>query len=121
MLSIWASLKFCHLIKSLTNLSFQLTPPPPNPAGIILTRPDYYTIPSLEDLGDLVDENGNCFVEDFTIGREGYGSIFFPGITNVANMNFDEIGRCQYTHLFQITLATCLLVSSIFSFPQNVV
>ncbi|KAL4230158.1 Nuclear pore complex protein Nup98-Nup96 [Mactra antiquata] len=66
------------------------TPPPPHPAGIVLTRPGYYTIPSLEALAERVDSDGNCYVEDFTIGREGYGSIYFPGTTNVANMNFDE-------------------------------
>ncbi|XP_053400747.1 nuclear pore complex protein Nup98-Nup96-like [Mercenaria mercenaria] len=67
-----------------------MTPPPPHPAGIVLSRPGYYTIPSQEALSEMVDEDGNCFVEDFTIGREGYGSIFFPGMTNIANMNFDE-------------------------------
>ncbi|KAH3792930.1 hypothetical protein DPMN_146431 [Dreissena polymorpha] len=68
-----------------------MTPPPPHPAGIVLMRPGYYTIPPVEALAELVDEDGNCYVEDFTIGREGYGSIFFPGMTNIANMNFDEI------------------------------
>lgn len=71
---------------------FQTTPPPPHPAGLVLTRPGYYTIPSSEALAERVDSDGNCYVEDFTIGREGYGSIFFPGTTNVANMNFDETG-----------------------------
>ncbi|CAE1284537.1 NUP98 [Acanthosepion pharaonis] len=65
--------------------------PPPHPANIVLTRPGYYTLPSLEELADFVDENGNCFVKDFTIGREGYGSVFFPGMTNITGMNFDEI------------------------------
>ncbi|XP_078323949.1 nuclear pore complex protein Nup98-Nup96-like isoform X3 [Crassostrea virginica] len=67
------------------------TPPPPNLAGIILTRPGYYTIPPIEELCELVDENGDCFVEGFTVGREGYGNIFFPGQINVANLNLDEI------------------------------
>ncbi|XP_052793615.1 nuclear pore complex protein Nup98-Nup96-like [Mya arenaria] len=68
-----------------------MTPPPHHPAGIVLMRPGYYTIPSFEALAELVDEDGNCYVEDLTIGREGYGSIFFPGITNITDMNFDEI------------------------------
>lgn len=63
----------------------------PHPANIVLTRPGYYTLPSLDELADLVDENGNCFINDFTIGREGYGSVFFPGTTNIAGINFDEI------------------------------
>ncbi|XP_048244213.1 nuclear pore complex protein Nup98-Nup96-like isoform X2 [Haliotis rufescens] len=63
----------------------------PHPTGIILTRPGYYTSPSLDSLVELIDENGDCFVDDFTIGRENYGSLFFPGSTNVANLNLDEI------------------------------
>ncbi|XP_052829628.1 nuclear pore complex protein Nup98-Nup96 isoform X1 [Octopus bimaculoides] len=64
---------------------------PPHPANIVLMRPGYYTVPSWQELTDITDENGDCIVEDFTIGREGYGSVFFPGPTNIAGMNFDEI------------------------------
>ncbi|XP_025085972.1 nuclear pore complex protein Nup98-Nup96-like [Pomacea canaliculata] len=64
---------------------------PPHPAGIVLTRPGYYTDPSMDELATMVDENGDCLVEDLTIGREGYGSVFFPGTINVAGMNLDEI------------------------------
>ncbi|CAH1777571.1 unnamed protein product [Owenia fusiformis] len=64
---------------------------PPHPAGIVLTRPDYYTIPSLQELASMVSDNGDCIVEDFAIGRTGYGSVYFPGYTNVANLNLDEI------------------------------
>ena len=32
----------------------------------------------------MLDSEGNCNVENFTIGRENYGNIFFPGVTNVA-------------------------------------
>lgn len=39
--------------------------------GIVLKRVGYYTIPSLEDLADMVDENGECVVENFTVGRKG--------------------------------------------------
>ncbi|KAK3588728.1 hypothetical protein CHS0354_019194 [Potamilus streckersoni] len=67
------------------------TPPPPHPAGVVLRRPGYFTVPNLEELAELVDENGDCFVEDFTIARDGYGSIYFPGVTNVANLNLDDI------------------------------
>lgn len=66
---------------------------PPHPTGVLMTRPGYYCIPSLDELTPQMDENGNCFVEDFTIGREGFGNVFFPGITNVAGMNIDEIGE----------------------------
>uniref|UniRef100_A0A3P9M714 Nuclear pore complex protein Nup98-Nup96 n=1 Tax=Oryzias latipes TaxID=8090 RepID=A0A3P9M714_ORYLA len=63
----------------------------PHPAGIVLNRVGYYTIPPLEDLADMVDENGECIVENFTVGRKGYGSIFFPGEVNLTNLNLDEV------------------------------
>ncbi|XP_026183764.1 nuclear pore complex protein Nup98-Nup96 isoform X2 [Mastacembelus armatus] len=63
----------------------------PHPAGIVLNRVGYYTIPSMEELAEMVDENGECVVENFTIGRKGYGSIFFPGEVNVTGLNLDEI------------------------------
>ncbi|XP_011615072.2 nuclear pore complex protein Nup98-Nup96 isoform X2 [Takifugu rubripes] len=63
----------------------------PHPAGIVLNRIGYYTIPSMEDLADMVDENGECVVENFSVGRKGYGSIFFPGEVNMTGLNLDEI------------------------------
>jgi nuclear pore complex protein Nup98-Nup96 len=62
-----------------------------HPAGIRLKRAGYYTIPTMSELANLTDCDGNCNVENFTIGRTGYGNIFFPGVTNIRNMNFDEI------------------------------
>ncbi|CAB4060426.1 NUP98 [Lepeophtheirus salmonis] len=63
----------------------------PHPAGIVLNRNGYYTIPAMSELGSLVDGDGNCFIEGFTIGRNGYGNIYFPGVMNIVGMNFDEI------------------------------
>ncbi|KAM9846701.1 nuclear pore complex protein Nup98-Nup96 isoform 2-T2 [Aulostomus maculatus] len=63
----------------------------PHPAGIVLSRVGYYTIPSMDQLAEMVDDNGECMVENFTIGRKGYGSIFFPGEMNVMGMNLDQI------------------------------
>ncbi|XP_041657844.1 nuclear pore complex protein Nup98-Nup96 isoform X2 [Cheilinus undulatus] len=63
----------------------------PHPAGIVLSRVGYYTIPSMDDLCEMVDENGECVVENFTVGRKGYGSVFFPGEVNVTGLNLDEI------------------------------
>ena len=50
----------------------------------------------MEELAEIVNENGDCFVDGFTIGREGYGSIHFPGVVNVAGLNLDEIGKTFY-------------------------
>jgi len=41
----------------------------------------------------MIDSNGECLVDDFVIGRDGYGNVMFPGETNVANLNLDEIGE----------------------------
>lgn len=62
-----------------------------HPAGIRLKRAGYYTIPSMSELANMTDADGNCNVENFTIGRTGYGNIFFPGVINIRNMNFDDI------------------------------
>ncbi|KAF7643759.1 hypothetical protein LDENG_00234110 [Lucifuga dentata] len=45
----------------------------------------------MEELAELVEENGECVVENFTVGRKGYGSIYFPGEVNVTGLNVDEI------------------------------
>ncbi|MES1902372.1 MAG: Nuclear pore complex protein Nup98-Nup96 [Paramarteilia canceri] len=64
---------------------------PLHPAGIISTRNDYYTIPSLDKIAELVDVgNDECIIEDLIIGREGYGMLKFPGKTNVMNLNIDR-------------------------------
>ncbi|NXB78736.1 NUP98 protein, partial [Donacobius atricapilla] len=62
-----------------------------HPAGIVLTRAGYYTIPSLEELARLTNDRKECIVTDFTIGRRGYGSIYFEGEINLTNLNLDEI------------------------------
>lgn len=62
-----------------------------HPANIVLERPGYFTIPSMQELGSMTDSKGDCMVENFSIGRVDYGCITFPGFTNVSNMNLDEI------------------------------
>ena len=66
---------------------------PPHPAGIVLRRHGYFTIPSLEELANSTDENGHCDVQDFTIGRENYGNIFFEGPMDISDLNLDELGE----------------------------
>ncbi|NWX20069.1 NUP98 protein, partial [Aegotheles bennettii] len=62
-----------------------------HPAGIVLTRAGYYTIPSMEELVRFTNDRNECVVTDFTIGRKGYGSIYFEGEVNLTNLNLDEI------------------------------
>ena len=64
--------------------------------GITLTRPGYYMKPSLAELQALApshNSSGPIEVEDFKVGREGYGYVVFEGKTNVRGLNLDEIGE----------------------------
>lgn len=74
-----------------TNADLSLINTDPHPTGITLQRSGYYTIPPLEKLTDYLDENGKCIVPDFTIGRKGYGNVFFNGPIDVAGLNLDEL------------------------------
>lgn len=65
---------------------------PPHPAGIVLRRCGYSTMPTLEELAIKgLDDEGKCVVSSFTIIRRGYGQIYFEGPLDVANLNLDEI------------------------------
>lgn len=66
-------------------------PAPPHPAGIVLTRHGYFTIPSLDDLATVVGPDKRCVVDGFTVAREGYGNVFFPGLVDVTGLNLDDI------------------------------
>ena len=65
------------------------------PSGILNTRSDYYTIPTVNELDSMA--TGNLFdpieVDDFTVGRHGYGVIVFLGSTNVCGLNLDKLGK----------------------------
>ncbi|XP_044765437.1 nuclear pore complex protein Nup98-Nup96 isoform X2 [Coccinella septempunctata] len=69
------------------------------PCGIILNRSEYYTLPSIEDLDNMVGEDGRCMIRGFTIGRRGYGNVYFPDEINVMNMNLDEIVHFRYKEI----------------------
>lgn len=74
-----------------TNADLSLINTEPHAAGITLNRPGYYTIPTLEKLVDYIDEDGSCIVPNFTIGRKGYGNVYFEGPIDVAGLNLDEL------------------------------
>lgn len=69
------------------------------PCGIVCTRPEYYTLPALEELTQHVDENGACIVKGFTIGRKGYGNVYFPDEMDVAGLNIDELVHFRYREI----------------------
>uniref|UniRef100_A0A182PA24 Nuclear pore complex protein Nup98-Nup96 n=1 Tax=Anopheles epiroticus TaxID=199890 RepID=A0A182PA24_9DIPT len=63
----------------------------PHPTGIVLRRVGYYTIPTLDEIAQLMDDEGRCVVPNFTIGRKGYGNVYFNEPIDVAGLNLDEI------------------------------
>jgi len=73
----WSWLDWCFALSLKNNnldqyCSILQNDNPPHPAGIILNRAEYYTIPTMEELADMTDASGVCKVSDFTIGRIGW-------------------------------------------------
>ncbi|XP_050535736.1 nuclear pore complex protein Nup98-Nup96 [Daktulosphaira vitifoliae] len=64
--------------------------------GIKLRRVGYYTIPPMNELAELVDDNGACYVDGFTIGRYDFGNVFFPDRINVAGLDLDSIVHIRH-------------------------
>ncbi|XP_033229340.1 nuclear pore complex protein Nup98-Nup96-like [Belonocnema kinseyi] len=62
----------------------------PRLSKVKLQRVGYYTIPSLEKLDDYVCGE-TCVVPNFTVGRKGYGNVYFPDSFDVYGLNLDEI------------------------------
>ncbi|KAK4337202.1 hypothetical protein RND71_043301 [Anisodus tanguticus] len=64
---------------------------------VILNRTEYFTIPPLDQLE--VDDN-TCIVESFTVGRHGYGSIFWEGPLDIYGINLDECVHIRRKEVF---------------------
>lgn len=62
-----------------------------HPTGIICRRAGYYTIPSLDELTSYMSDDGSCIVDNFTVGRDGYGNVFFEDKFDVSDLNLDEV------------------------------
>ncbi|XP_054162545.1 nuclear pore complex protein Nup98-Nup96-like [Oppia nitens] len=59
--------------------------------GVILTRTDYYTIPSIDELDAYYDPcTDTCVIPTFTVVRQDYGSIYWDGHIDVKGLNLDE-------------------------------
>ncbi|XP_076670713.1 nuclear pore complex protein Nup98-96 isoform X2 [Andrena cerasifolii] len=72
------------------NLVSQTTNWKMNTAKVTLKRAGYYTIPTLDKLDDYVCGE-TCVVPYFTVGRKGYGNVFFPDVFDIFGLNLDEI------------------------------
>jgi len=53
----------------------------------------------MNELAELVDINGTCFVEGFTIGRYDYGNVYFPDRFDVAGLDLDSIGKKSFLYI----------------------
>lgn len=47
----------------------------------------------MNELSELIDQDGSCFVDGFTIGRYDFGNVYFPDRFNVAGLDLDSIGE----------------------------
>ena len=64
-----------------------------------MTRPDYYTVPALEELINYKQQDDSCVIKGFTIGRIGYGNVSFPDAVDISNLNLDELVHFRYREL----------------------
>lgn len=46
-----------------------------------------------------IDELGRCMVKGFTIGRKGYGNVYFPEEMDVYGLNIDELVHFRYREI----------------------
>lgn len=64
-----------------------------------LTHHDYYTEPPIEELQKYFNEQGQCFVKEFTIIRKHYGSVTFQGLhMNLAGLDLDRLGKKKFNY-----------------------
>ncbi|KAJ0169575.1 hypothetical protein K1T71_014760, partial [Dendrolimus kikuchii] len=64
---------------------------PPHPTGVKLTRPGYYTIPSLDEMIAYMRPDGSCVVPHLIIGRKNYGNIYYDCEVDVARLDLDSL------------------------------
>ena len=59
-----------------------------------LTHDDYYTRPTIDELQKYFNEQGQCLVKEFTVGREHYGSVTFQGSKiNLAGLDLNRLSK----------------------------
>jgi hypothetical protein len=67
-----------------------------------LTHDDYYTKPTIDELRQYFTEQGQCFVKEFTVGREHYGSVTFQGSKiNLAGLDLNQLSK-EKMKLFRV-------------------
>nr|pir hypothetical protein ZK328.5b - Caenorhabditis elegans [Caenorhabditis elegans] len=60
-------------------------------AGVKLTKPDYFSLPTINEMKNMI-KNGRVVLEDgLTVGRSSYGSVYWPGRVELKDVALDEI------------------------------
>lgn len=57
-----------------------------------LSKEGYYTIPSIDEINEMAMTGERIILPSFTIGREGFGSVYYDTPTDVTGLDLDEIG-----------------------------
>lgn len=70
--------------------SLSLPPAGPNPHAPKLTKPGYYTVPPIEELQKLSDDELSQ-LDEFTVVRQNVGQIQWQGPVDVLNQNLDHV------------------------------
>ncbi|GMR41121.1 hypothetical protein PMAYCL1PPCAC_11316 [Pristionchus mayeri] len=60
-------------------------------AGVRIVAPDYYTIPSIEAMRDMVRDGAVVLPDGLTVGRHTFGTVFWAGRIELRNVVLDEI------------------------------
>jgi len=55
-----------------------------------LDRPEYYCVPSIEAMSKM-SEAKLCRIDNLEVGRYGFGSVTWSGLTDVRRINFDKV------------------------------
>lgn len=69
--------------------------------GLVLMGHGYYTDPPISELEVRLDE-GRCEVENFTVGRRGFGKVCFLGVTDVVGLDLDSLGNLFSSSLLSV-------------------
>uniref|UniRef100_A0A8R1IIU8 Peptidase S59 domain-containing protein n=1 Tax=Caenorhabditis japonica TaxID=281687 RepID=A0A8R1IIU8_CAEJA len=68
-----------------------VTSPENSAAGVRLSKPDYFSLPTINEMKNMV-KNGKVVLEDgLTIGRSSYGSVYWPGKIEIRDIVLDEV------------------------------
>ncbi|GMT17344.1 hypothetical protein PFISCL1PPCAC_8641, partial [Pristionchus fissidentatus] len=60
-------------------------------AGVRLTQPDYYTVPTIDAMRQMVRNGVVVLPDGLTVGRHTFGTVFWSGHIELSNVVIDDI------------------------------